>query len=282
MHNKRKDGTPIWEQISISPILDSTGKLLQYIAFREDITTYKDLESNLIEAKEKAEIANEVKDAFIANISHEIRTPLNGILGMISLLKDSSDLEINEEKQFIFESIQRSSDRLIRTVDLILNYSRLQAGDTAFNKQKIMLNKLIDDLIIEYNLAAKQKQLSLLFQNNIGDYEIEVHHEAINQILSNLIDNAIKYTFEGSINIVLDKADEQKVKIDVIDTGIGISEDYINHIYEPYTQEESGYQRSYDGVGLGLSLAKKLVHRMNGEITVSSKKNEGSRFTIII
>ncbi len=281
-HNRKKNGELFWESNIISPVKDSLGNITHYMAFKQDITKRKELEQNLIAAKEKAEAANDVKDAFIANISHEIRTPLNGILGMLSLLKELVDDKTEGDENFIFESIGRSSRRIIRTVDLILNYSRLQAGDISSLKENICIDKIIEENYLDYRGIAQNNGLDFKFENKIDKTHIIGDRNYLSLILSNLIDNAIKYTPKGSVVIFLDKNKENFPVIQIKDTGIGISEEYFNKLFEPYTQEESGYTRAYDGVGLGLSLVKEILEIIGGSVEVSSSKGVGTTFSVTI
>jgi len=279
-HNKKKNGELYWEFESISPIRNESGTITQYMAIKEEITERKKLEIGLIEAKEKAEAASELKDAFIANISHEIRTPLNGVLGMTSIIKDVFSDFITSKEEELFLAIDRSSKRIIRTVDMILNFSRLQVGDFKSIPRTFDLGELLYDLYQEFNILARQKGLVLTFENKIGKRMIHSDSYCLNQVVSNLMDNAIKYTEIGSIKIVLYADYKDKIKIDIQDTGVGISEDYMDQLFKPYSQEEFGYTRAYEGVGLGLSLVKKFLLLINAEISVKSKKSAGSVFTI--
>lgn len=280
-HNKKKNGELFWEYASISPIINKSELITHFLAVKENITERKNLELGLIEAKEKAEAASELKDAFIANISHEIRTPLNGVLGMTSIIKDVFSQYITPKEEQYFVAINRSSRRIIRTIDMILNFSRLQVGDLKSDPRIVNLDELLNELYMEFNIPAQQKGLVLTFENKIGEVQIQSDTYCLNQVIANLVDNAIKYTITGSIKIILYRDHENKIKIDVEDTGIGISEDYMDQLFQPYTQEEIGYTRAYDGVGLGLSLVKKFLNLIEAEISVKSKKEVGSIFTII-
>ena len=260
--------------------LDDNNKPIKMIGTIVDITKRKKVESELISAKEKAESANKLKDAFIANISHEIRTPLNGVLGMASLIRDIFPGKILKEDEELFTGIDLSCQRIIRTVDMILNYSRLQVGEFPLFRKKLELSAICINLIKEYTTAAKSKSLDLTFQNNCGDTTILADEYSITMAISNLIDNAIKYTQKGFINVILHKGDNDEIILSVKDTGIGMKEDYLEKIFEPYHQEHMGYGRAYEGVGLGLSLVKKIVALNNAQILVESKKGEGTTFTI--
>jgi PAS domain S-box-containing protein len=279
-YNKKKNGELFWEYGIISPIVNENGDITHFIGIEEDITEKKKMIEELTTAKELAEQSNKLKDAFIANMSHEIRTPLNGILGMTSLIRDTFHDNITEEDEELFTGIDFSCQRITRTVDMILTYSRLQIGEFPVSRKKLDLSSICVNLVREFNLAAKNKSLELTFQNNCGDATIFADEYSITMAISNLIDNAIKYTKKGFINVILYKGDDNEIILNVKDTGIGIDEGYLEKIFEPYSQEQMGYGRAYEGVGLGLSLVKKIVVVNNAKISVVSKKGEGSTFSI--
>jgi PAS domain S-box-containing protein len=280
MHNKKKNGNLYWELASISPIINERGEITHFLAIKEDITERKRVEIELITAKEKAEESNRLKDAFIANISHEIRTPLNGILGMSSLIREIFHDNIKKEDEELFEGIDYSSKRIIRTVDMILNYSRLQVGEFPIIQKNLELSSICKRLVIEFTSAAKNKSLDLTFHNNCEKSEVFADEYSITMVISNLIDNAIKFTNKGYIEVILKKGTDDKIILEVKDTGIGIDKKYLDYMFEPYRQEQMGYGRAYDGIGLGLSIVKKVLSLNNAIINVESKKGEGTTFSI--
>jgi PAS domain S-box-containing protein len=278
--NKRKDGTEFPIYLSTTIIYDKDSKRLGLIGVASDITGRKHAEKELINAKEQAESASKLKDAFIANISHEIRTPLTGILGMTGLIKEIYQGKIDKEDEDLFEGIDYSSNRIIRTVDMILNYSRLYVGEFSIKPDKINISLICTNLVKEFNKTAKYRSLDLSFQNNCGDTAIFADEFSISMAISNLIDNAIKYTTKGSVNVILHKGKNDDMILDVEDTGIGINQEYLNHIFEPYRQEDMRYGRAYDGIGLGLAIVKKVLDLNKCAINVESKKGEGTTFSI--
>lgn len=236
----------------------------------------------LLRQKEKAEASSRLKDLFIANISHEIRTPLNAILGFVSIIEDEAGERFTEEERTYFQRIDQSGQRLTRTVDEILNYSKLLVGDVKLNIKRIQLPQLIGNLIQESKTAHSQKTTEIIFDNSIGPVEEDLDEFCIRNSVSNLIDNALKYTDKGKITIRLYRNPTGHIAIKVSDTGIGMSEEFLQRIFEPYSQEATGYSKRYEGVGLGLSIVKRLCDIMNAQISVESEKGVGSCFTITL
>ncbi len=279
-HNKKKTGELYWENASISPIYDEKGRIAHFIAVKEDITQRKAEEHELILAKERAERMDKLKDAFIANISHEIRTPLNAIAGFSTLIQEASTIYLNETQQGYFEHIQFGVDRLMRTVDLILILSRIQSGDIQLNPRIIDIPLQLDFIKESLGFQAKQKGISLSVINDVGPLEVLTDEYCLTEAVSNLVNNAIKFTNEGAVTLHLSEGSEAQVYLDVIDTGIGISEDYKPYLFEPYSQEEIGYSRRYEGIGLGMTLVKKYLDLLEIPITFFSKKHLGTTFRI--
>ncbi|MCJ7552655.1 MAG: PAS domain S-box protein, partial [Ignavibacteriaceae bacterium] len=279
--NKCKDGSLIDIEGSADSIIDENGEIIGFLAIQRDITQRKLAEKELIEAKEKAEQSNKLKDAFIANMSHEIRTPLNGILGLSSLIKDTYAELINEEDEELFVGIDQSSQRIIRTIDMILNYSRIQTGEFPISPDQIEISLICENLVKEFTTAAKSKCLELSFENRCGKtITIFSDEYSVTNAISNLIDNAIKYTNEGAIDVILYSGKNDEILLDIKDSGIGIGEEYLQHIFEPYQQEQMGYGRAYEGIGLGLSMVKNFLNLNNATISIDSKKEKGTTFTI--
>jgi len=275
----RKDGTIFPSLVYVNEIMRDE-KPIGLRGVLIDISEIKKVEKELIEAKEKAELANKLKDAFIANISHEIRTPLNGILGMTSLIRDIFHDNIKEEDEELFDGIDISSKRIIRTVDMILNYSRMQVGEFKIRPKDMELSRICENLMKEFTVTAKLKSIQLTFQNKCTDAVIFADEYTITMAISNLIDNAIKYTKKGFVTIILDKLNNDDIILEIKDTGIGISKEYLNKLFEPYQQEHMGYVRAYEGIGLGLALVNKILILNNAALFVESKKGEGSEFSI--
>lgn len=276
----RKDKQIIWVYISTSLVRNVNHQPQFFITQIVDITGRKHTEKELIKAKESAEQSNKMKDTFIANISHEIRTPLNGILGMTSIIQEIYSPNMTAEEEGYFEAIRKSSDRIIRTIDLILNYSQLKTGTFIINPKQVELSSLCEEVTNHFITAAISKALSLSFQNDLGKIFILADEYSIKQVIFNLLENAIIYTQNGFVKMRLYKSEQDEILLDVEDSGIGIGSEYLSHIFESYRQEKMGYSRPYEGLGLGLAVVKQILSLHNAGISVKSKKGEGTTFTI--
>jgi len=280
---KKLNGAIINIRESARAMKDENGNVLYYDGTVEDITAKKIIENELIQAKEKAEASVRMKTEFLAQMSHEIRTPINSILSYTQLLKDEIIEKVPEDLRFSFDMINNGGRRLIRTVDLILNMSELQTGTYEVIIEKFNLVEILEQLVGEFKTAAKSKGLDLMLINRLdkGDSIMQADIYTVTQIFANLIDNAVKYTNKGSIEVVAFKTNEGNVGVDVQDTGIGISKKFQEALFDPFTQEEQGYTRKFDGNGLGMALVKEYCKLNNANISVKSEKEVGSTFTIL-
>ncbi len=280
--NKRKDGSEFPIYLSTTTIYNKDSKPLGLIGVASDISERKRTEKELIAAKEKAEESDKLKSEFLAQMSHEIRTPLNAIVGNVEYLNDTLNEQMNSDTRDSFEGIDLASKRIIRTVDLILNVAELQTSGYKPLFEKIDLNlDVLYKLYQEYLPSAKQKGLEFLYTCKEKVAIVNADGYSIAQIFANLIDNAIKYTIKGKVEILLGKNTNSEIFVEVKDTGIGMSKEFQQKLFEPFTQEEQGYTRSYDGSGLGLALVKNYCEINNAIIEVESEKNVGSTFRVI-
>ena len=236
----------------------------------------------LIVAKAKAEESDKLKSEFLAQMSHEIRTPLNAIVGNADYLKNTFGEKMGIETHDCFEGIDLASKRIIRTIDLILNTAELYTGVYKPHFMEIDLNtEILYKLFLEHQLLAKQKGLKFSYTCKEKETKVIVDEYGVTQVFANLIDNAVKYTKNGKVEMLLKKNNTGNITVEVKDTGIGIRKAFLPKIFEPFTQEEHGYARGYEGTGLGITLAKKYCD-MNGiVITIESKKGEGTKFTLV-
>lgn len=239
------------------------------------------LYKELNKAKELAETSSRLKTEFLAQMSHEIRTPINSILSFSSLIQEELEGEMDDELSSGFKVINRAGKRIIRTIDLILNMSELRTGSYEYIPVKTdLLRNIISPIINELKFQAEEKSISLSVECNVKNPEVFADIYTLTQIFRNLIDNAVKYTKKGKVSVKVYKDKSKKLIAEVIDTGIGISNDYIPHLFEPFSQEEQGYCREFEGNGLGLALVKKYCELNNAVIGVESEKGEGTTFTI--
>ena len=250
---------------------------------KKEVLERKKYAQELIKAKEKAEEANKLKSEFLAGVSHEIRTPINTVLSYASLLKEELKLEGCSKFGSYFNAIENGSNRLIRTIDSILNMSQFQSGEFEVFKDNIdILEQVIFPLHEEMNTTAGNKGIKLLIKKQTDETTVWGDQYTLIQLFSNLVDNSIKYTEKGKIEIIVDEKNKQYLSVTVKDTGIGISQKFIPNIFEPFNQEEMGYSRSFDGNGLGLALVKKYVEVNKGTIEVTSEKGKGTDFIVIL
>ena len=237
------------------------------------------------QARYEAEIANSAKSNFLSTMSHEIRTPLNGVLGMAQLLKNSG---LEEEQGKKVETILSSGRTLLAIINDVLDMSKIEAGGIELEITAFSLRNLISSISTPFQSLASDKGITLSVHKSIKDTDIlKGDPVRLRQIIWNLISNAIKFTHTGTVTIEITNAPplnkkDVSIRIAVQDTGTGISEDRLPHIFSPFTQEDTSITRKFGGSGLGLSIVKSLVELMDGIITVSSKVDEGTRFEVVL
>ncbi|MEI6090187.1 MAG: response regulator [bacterium] len=236
---------------------------------------------DLIFAKNKAEESDNLKTAFLNNISHEIRTPLNGILGFLSILQD--DTLSSSERTEYNSIIKQSSDRLINTIDAIVSISQIQAENVKLIETDTYINQMFDELYIRYKPMAEIKGLKFNIHTSVKNNNecFKLDSEKIITVLSNLLDNAVKFTYDGEITLGYSVSPEF-LEFFVTDTGIGIMKPQMEYIFDRFRQGSESLSRDYDGTGLGLSIAKGYVEILGGKIWVESKVGKGTTFYFTI
>lgn len=251
-----------------------------FLVVLTDITELKLSEGELIKAKGKAEDSDRIKSNFLANMSHELRTPMVGILGFSEILNN----ELTDDTHKLMASrVYKGGKRLMNTLNLILDLSRIVAGKLETNYKLFNINEIILNSISHYEQVIKKKNIYIKFINDNGIMEVRLDERMMTDIINNLINNAVKYTEYGGIEVTskfIYENGKRFAELKVKDTGIGIPSDKTDLIFEEFRQVSEGYSRTFEGTGLGLSLTKKFVEKMNGTISVESELGKGALFTI--
>ena len=240
-----------------------------------DVTERKRAEVALVQAKEQAEEVAQMKSAFLANMSHEIRTPLTGILGFADVLAEEVD---DEHREFV-GLIKRSGKRLLETLNSVLDLARIEADQMEIDLHILDIGGFVEDTVRLLGPLAEEKKIRLETVLDAPEALARIDRGGLNRIINNLVGNAIKFTSEGQV-IVRVGADEDHVTLSVEDTGVGIDASFLPSLFEEFKQESMGAERSHEGSGLGLTITRRLVEMMYGEIAVSSEKGVGSTFTV--
>jgi len=280
-NNRKKNGELFWEKAIISPILNSEGKVTNFIAIKEDITERKKMLEDLVAAKEHAEESDRLKSAFLANMSHEIRTPMNGILGFSELLKEPG--LTGEEQQEYIRIIQKSGVRMLNIINQIVDISKIEAGLMTLDIKESNINEQIEYIYTFFKPEAETKGIKLSFRNKLPakDAIIQTDREKLYAILTNLIKNAIKYTMVGFIEFGYKIVETQciaSLQFYVKDSGIGVPKDRQEAIFERFIQADIEDRMAYQGAGLGLAITKAYVEMLGGKIGVESEEGVGSTF----
>jgi PAS domain S-box-containing protein len=277
---KTKDGKVINALFS-SIIIELNGRKYS-LDMVIDASEMKQMKDQLVAAKELAEQASTSKELFLANMSHEIRTPMNGIIGMANLL---SETRLTSEQKEYTDGIKDSSDVLLSVINDVLDIAKINAGKMSLETLPFSVNDVLKNLKLTMDAKAKEKNIS--FQTHLDaniPKKVMGDPFRLSQILWNLAGNAIKFTEKGDINLIAKVFSEDMESINfefiVTDTGIGISKDKLDYIFEPFTQAQLDTTRKYGGTGLGLGIAKKLVEMQGGVIFAESKPGIGSVFTV--
>ena len=280
---KHKEGNFVTLSTRSVVVKDDTGEILGALTISRDITKLKQANEDLIKANLEAETSNRLKSSFLANISHEIRTPLNSVVGFSNLLL-SNDISKELKEEYV-EHINHNSEKLLQIIGDIIDLSRLESSQIEISYEEASVNEIVNEVVDEARNGIKrnEKSITLNVQNQLNENSDLIFTDRIwlKRVLSHLMDNAVKFTLDGSIEISYLKENED-IAFSIRDTGIGIGKENLIHIFEEFRQEIGGYHRPFEGLGIGLTLAKEVVERMGGKIFVESEKGIGSEFTFSI
>ncbi|MEM1096161.1 MAG: HAMP domain-containing sensor histidine kinase [Bacteroidota bacterium] len=257
-----------------SVTFDEGGRQLM-LSVAQDITERKAYEDGLIAARREAERLTQLKSQFLANMSHEIRTPLTGIIGFAEILTQ----ELEGDPREFASIIQTSGERLLETLNSVLDLSKLDSGQLRTHVHAFNLITVTADVVEALQALAIKKGIHLVFAADVPALEVESDPALVTRLLNNLIGNAVKFTAEGNVQVRVREAQDMAV-IEVEDSGIGISVDFLPHIFDEFAQESDGMTRDYEGSGLGLAISKRLVDLLDGTIEVESELGKGTTFTI--
>lgn len=273
-----KSGKTRWISQTNNSTWDEEQQCWNVTAISLDISDRKQLELELQEAKEAAEGANQAKSTFLANMSHELRTPLNAILGYPQLLINSPHLS-QRDREFV-QIIQDSGEYLLSLINQVLDISKIEAGHIAFEPKNFPLASLLENLNVMFASKAKKKRLELTIKSSTHIPEIlNTDETKLQQILVNLLNNAIKFTHQGSVTLKIElcKNNSHRLFFQVIDTGVGMHPDELKNLFQAFVQTQSG-KNSQEGTGLGLVISQKFVQLLGGKLTVESELGKGTSF----
>jgi PAS domain S-box-containing protein len=277
----KKDGSILYVKEKLNSVKDSKGNVIYYEGVVQNITEMKQAEFSIKEVESKAKKLEKLKAEFLATISHEIRTPLNVILNLTQMLKSDLKKESCGELHENAGIIESESKRIQRTIDLILEMSQLVTGTYDYKSEIFDLYEdVLKKIYLEHKKVAEEKNIEFLLTDSTIDSGIIADKYSVYQIFNQLVDNAIKYTRTGKVEINLRVNSNNCIAVDVRDTGFGIDEQYIPYLFTTFSQEDNSYSRMFEGTGLGLAIVKKYCDLNELAINVESKKGNGSVFSV--
>ena len=286
--NRKKNGALFWELASISPVKNDKEQITHFIAVKEDISIRKKMEQDLLKAKEKAEESDRLKTAFLANMSHEIRTPMNAIIGFTEML-DEGEYTKEDRKKFS-RLIIDNGRKLLNIIDDIIDIAKIEAGQLTITPERCSANKILFDNYYSFKelrskLGKEHIDITVKQFKANENYIFSSDPRRINQVISNLMNNALKYTFEGSIEVgykIHKRKNDNYIDFFIRDTGVGIKEDNIETIFDRFRQLDNSSTREAGGTGLGLAISKNIALLLGGDIKVESRTDKGSSFHLIL
>ena len=280
----RKDGSQLTVDSAVTATRDTSGEITGFLGIALDITQRKRGEEALRLAKSVAEEANQTKSEFLTNMSHELRTPLNSVIGFSNIILRNTESKLDEKEITYLERIQANGKHLLELINDILDLSKVEAGSMDLEIVTLNVGDLIKDLLGQVESQVAQKPVDLVQSLPAKIVSIKTDPGKLKQILLNLVSNAIKFTDEGEVKVevVTDPDTARPLSINVRDSGIGIPEDRLGHIFDEFEQVDSSTQRKYGGTGLGLAISRALCELMGYTLDVDSEVGKGSTFNISI
>jgi len=282
---RNKLGEHLWWLVSGAPSYNDKGERIGSIGIYLDITNQKKLQEELRDARELAEASSRAKETFLANMSHEIRTPMHAISGMGAILLKT---KLTPTQKFHLEVIRTASENMINILNDILDLSKLEASKLVIEKVGFELEPVMKKAVQVMKIKANEKKLDLVLSLQLNDISSVLIGDPfrLNQILFNLMGNAIKFTNNGQVKVSCqwerNEGSQQFLRFEVSDTGIGMDPEFLGHMFEKFSQEHQSTSRTYGGTGLGMNITRELISLMGGEISVQSQKGKGSTFTCVI
>jgi PAS domain S-box-containing protein len=302
--NLRRNGEPAWIDWRNKAVFDNQGQVKEILSIGSDITDriqaeeqirrlneelrqhaqvleqrVKERTKELVIAKDRAESADQTKSAFLATMSHELRTPLNSIIGFTGILLQGLAGPLNREQQKQLSMVQKSSRHLLSLINDVLDISKIEAGQLALSNTTFELRPLIDKTVKLVSPLADKKGITITTDIAKDVSEVTTDRIRLEQVLLNLLNNAVKFTEKGRVSVAC-RSDDGHYLLSIEDTGIGIQPEELEGLFQPFHQIDTGLSRKHEGTGLGLSICKKLINMMDGSITVESEWGQGSTFTI--
>lgn len=277
----RGDGEERFVAVSAAPLLGDENRREGMVAVFRDITEDVQQHNELVTAYDRLREHDRLKSAFIIGITHELRTPLNVIIGLCQTLGLDREYTLAPLQSESVMRMERNARALLLLVNDLLDYSRLEAGRSALQLESVEVKQVVKQIAERYAAEARNKGLELRLEVAPELGYVVTDRQKFSKVISNLVNNAIKFTSAGQVSIVAAPLDDQRWYVEVSDTGIGIPSEALTYIFDEFRQVDDRLARAYNGVGLGLALTRKIVELLAGDITVESKPSSGSRFRIV-
>lgn len=276
---QRADGRALWIDSTFVPILSDQGLIERVVCISYDITERLEIQSLLHEKRIEAEAASIAKSQFLATMSHEIRTPMNGVLGMLDLAKQTG---LSRKQQKYIDGARVSAEALMGIINDVLDLSKVEAGKIEFEDISFSIRDMCGQLVQLFKMSAEEKsvKLKLEIDADVPDF-VCGDPTRIRQVLNNVIGNSIKFTEEGQVHIALNFEEEQ-LHVRVRDTGVGMSPEEVDRLFDFFSQGDASISRKYGGTGLGMAISQQLTEHMGGTLSASSTLGEGTEFDILI